>query len=102
MSNAETPPGKIETIASGHSFDGTNALMSDEPHTSTATNAPKPHANAISMPRCFFRGIRFDAASSGFTFSAVLRATPAAVTATTGARQRHIAICRQEIAIPIG
>ena len=81
MSNAETPPGKIETIASGHSFDGTNALMSDEPHTSTATNAPKPHANAISMPRCFFRGIRLLAASSGLTLSAGPIAISAATTA---------------------
>ena len=29
MSKADTPPGKMETIASGHSSDGTNARMSD-------------------------------------------------------------------------
>ena len=60
----------MESMASGHSGDGTNALIRDEPQTSTATNAPNPQANAISMPRCLFRGIRLLAASSGLTFSA--------------------------------
>ena len=102
MSKADTPPGRIETMASGHSGDGTNALIRDAPHTSTATNAPNPHANAISIPRCFFFGIRSDAASSGLTFSAGLSAISAATIATTGTIQRQMAICLTETATPIG
>ena len=41
-SKLDTPPGSSETIASGHSGDGTKPRISDAPHTSTATNAANP------------------------------------------------------------
>ena len=65
MSKLETPPGSIETIASGHSVEGMNGFVSEDPQTSTATNAPKPNAKATSIPKWRLRGARPDAASSG-------------------------------------
>ena len=83
-SNELTPSGRMDTIASGHSSDGTNARMSDAPHTSTATNAAKPHPKAIAMPRRRRCG-RASCASSGRTVSAGRSAKSTATKATASA-----------------
>ena len=102
MSKLETPPGSIETIASGHSGEGMNGFVSDVPHVSTATNAPKPHANAIIIPRRLLRGARPDAASSGRTANAGFRAKRAPNTATTGATAMTAITPFMPIAAPAG
>ena len=84
MSNELAPSGRMETMASGHSSDGTNARMSDAPHTSTATNAPNPHPKANAIPRRRRCG-RASCASSGRTVSAGRSAKRTATNATTSA-----------------
>ena len=101
-SKLETPPGRIETIASGHSGDGTKALISEPPQTSTATNAPKPKAKERNVPRWRFRGIRLEAASSGRTASARRSVNSAATAASAGAAANDAPTAGQAIAGPFG
>ena len=100
-SKALAPSGRIDTIASGHSGDGTNARISDAPHTSTATNAANPHANAIAMPRRRRRG-RSSQASSGRTAKAGHSANSTATNATKSASAHTTTIVPQSMDGPVG
>ena len=90
MSNEEAPFGRIDTMASGHSGDGTKAHISDEPQTSTATKAPKPNAKETIIPMWrLLGGIRL-AASSGRTESALFIAINVATSARIGIAAAHM------------
>ena len=100
-SSGSTPAGRSETIASGHSGDGTKPRMSEAPHTSTATNAPKPSANATAMPWRRRRG-RSASASSGRTASAGRSAKRTAASATAAPSPAVAPTVRHATAGPIG
>ena len=91
----------METIASGHSTDGMNARMSDAPQTSTATNAAKPQANVIVMPRRRETGRR-TTASIGRTLSAGRKAKRTDRNTMAGRMISVSRIRETSIAIPAG
>ena len=101
MSNALTPSGRIETIASGHSALGTNPRIREAPHTSTAMNAANPHAKATAMPRRRRCG-RSSSASSGRTASAGRSANSTAANATASAHANVPPITPHAKTVPIG
>ena len=100
-SKLDTPPGSSETIASGHSGDGTKPRISDAPHTSTATNAANPQPYAIAMPRRRRRGTR-QAASIPRTLMAGASAAASASAATNGMAASVRNILPQSRATPDG
>ena len=100
-SNELAPEGSSDTIASGHSGDGTNPLIRLAPHTSTATNAAKPNANAKDIPPRLFDG-REHAEAIGLTESAGLRAKSTASSATAKAAIDAVPTVLQSKARPFG
>jgi hypothetical protein len=71
-------------MAEGHSLDGMNGFVSEEPHTSIATNTPKPAANAITIPILRLRATLRDVISKGFTLKAEAIANKTETAATKG------------------